>query len=137
MTFRVVACLAVYFISGFAALMYQVIWQRTLVIFSGADVHSATLVVGAFMAGLGCGSAAGGYIADRLSLRASLALFAAVAVGVAIFGFFSTTFFYDVLYQRFGSVDIELASMAAILFVALLWPTFLMGMSLPLLSRGL
>ena len=31
------AALAVYFSSGFAALLYQVVWQRTLVIFSGTD----------------------------------------------------------------------------------------------------
>ena len=37
---------AVFFASGFAALLYQVIWQRLLVIFSGADVYSATLIVG-------------------------------------------------------------------------------------------
>src|SRR5438876_3899862 len=48
--------LAIFFTSGFAALVYQVVWQRMLVIFSGADVHSATIVVAAFMAGLGCGS---------------------------------------------------------------------------------
>ena len=48
--------LAIFFTSGFAALVYQVVWQRMLVLFSGADVHSATIVVAAFMAGLGCGS---------------------------------------------------------------------------------
>jgi hypothetical protein len=39
--------LLVLFISGFAALLYQVAWQRMLVIFSGADVYSATIVVSA------------------------------------------------------------------------------------------
>ena len=47
-----VAALLVFFASGFAALVYQVIWQRLLTIFSGADVQSATLVVAAFMTGL-------------------------------------------------------------------------------------
>ena len=36
--------LAVFFASGFAALLYQVIWQRVLVMFSGADVYAATLI---------------------------------------------------------------------------------------------
>jgi hypothetical protein len=61
------AALALFFTTGFAALVYQVVWQRTLTIFSGADVHSATVVVAAFMAGLGCGSLVGGHLADRLS----------------------------------------------------------------------
>jgi hypothetical protein len=39
--------LAVFFTSGFAALLYQVIWQRMLAIFSGADVYSATIIVAA------------------------------------------------------------------------------------------
>ena len=42
----------VFFASGFAALSYQVIWQRLLLFFSGADVYSVTLIVTAFMAGL-------------------------------------------------------------------------------------
>lgn len=132
-----VPALAVYFASGFAALVYQVIWQRLLAIFSGADVHSATVVVGAFMAGLGCGSIAGGHIADRVSSRASLALFALAEVAVGAFGLASGALFYDVLYQRVGHLGIGLAPTAAILFAVLLWPTFFMGASLPLLSRGL
>ena len=51
--------LIVFFASGFAALLYQVVWQRLLVLFSGADVVSVTIIVAAFMAGLGCGSLAG------------------------------------------------------------------------------
>ena len=54
-----------FFLSGCAALVYQVTWQRLLVIFSGADVYSATVVVAVFMAGLGCGTLIGGYLADR------------------------------------------------------------------------
>ena len=59
----------VFFASGFAALLYQVIWQRLLVFFSGSDVYSVTLIVTAFMAGLGVGNLAGGHLADRLSRR--------------------------------------------------------------------
>ena len=61
--------LGLFFVSGFAALLYQVIWQRLLVIFLGADIYSITIIVGAFMAGLGIGNLAGGHIADRLTVR--------------------------------------------------------------------
>ena len=57
---------ALFFTSGFAALLYQVIWQRVLAIFSGADVYSVTIIVAAFMGGLGIGSVTGGHLADRL-----------------------------------------------------------------------
>ena len=37
-----VVTLGVFFASGFAALLYQVVWQRMLALFSGADVFSVT-----------------------------------------------------------------------------------------------
>jgi MFS family permease len=132
-----VGALAVFFVSGFAALLYQVIWQRLLVFFSGADVHSATIVVAAFMAGLGCGSFAGGHVADRVNRATSLALFALAELAAGAFGFFSSTLFYDVLYVRLGHLAVGAVPNALLLFVALLWPTFCMGASLPLLSRAL
>src|SRR3982751_4321423 len=101
-----VAALLVYFSSGFAALLYQVVWQRTLVIFAGTDVHAATIVVAAFMAGLGCGSFAGGYVADRLSRRASLYAFAASELAIAGFGAISAALFYRVFYLRFGGLGL-------------------------------
>ena len=129
--------LPIFFASGASALVYQVAWQRMLVIFSGADVHAATIVVAAFMAGLGCGSYAGGQIADRVSRRRAVLLFAAAELAVAAFGFFSHNLFYGVLYEQAAQIDIGAGPTAAILVVALLWPTFLMGASLPLLTRGL
>ena len=44
-----------FFLSGTGALIYQVIWQRMLGLFAGADSTSAALVVGAFLLGLGIG----------------------------------------------------------------------------------
>jgi predicted membrane-bound spermidine synthase len=126
-----------FFASGFAALVYQVVWQRLLVIFSGSDIQSTTIIVAAFMAGLGCGSIAGGRIADRLTTSAGLFGFAAAELAIGVFGFFSASFYYDVLYQRFGHLSWSLESRAAILFASLLWPTFFMGVSLPLLARAL
>ena len=127
----------IFFVSGFAALVYQVIWQRLLAIFSGADVYSATIVVAVFMTGLGCGSLAGGMLADRLSRIANVALFAAAELGIALFGFASRVVLYDWLYGRFGDLAAQPALTAAVLFVTLLWPTFLMGVSLPLLARAM
>lgn len=132
-----IPALAIFFVSGATALVYQVAWQRMLVIFSGADIHAATIVVAAFMAGLGCGSLGGGQMADRVSRRTSLALFAAAELAVAGFGLVSHTLFYDVLYERLGQLQIGLSATAVVLLFALLWPTFFMGASLPLLARSL
>ena len=129
--------LLVFCASGFAALLYQVIWQRLLTLFSGADVFSATIIVAAFMGGLGVGTLVGGHIADRVSRRASLMLVAAAEIAVGVFGFYSTSLYHDVLYERLGALDLGRETIAAILFASLLWPTFFMGASLPLLGRAL
>ena len=55
-----VVALIIFFASGFSALLYQVIWQRMLGFFSGADVYSVTIIVAAYMAGMGIGSLTGG-----------------------------------------------------------------------------
>ena len=55
---RIALASIAFFLSGFAALIYQVVWQRMLVLPIGADVYSTTVIVGAFMAGLGVGSLA-------------------------------------------------------------------------------
>ena len=127
---------ALFFASGFAALLYQVIWQRMLAIFSGIDVFAVTIIVAAFMAGLGCGNLVGGHLADALSARRRLLLFAASEVAIAVFAFSSKWLYYDVLYERFGALSGEPLVLAPVLFASLLWPTFFMGISLPLLSRS-
>ena len=129
--------LAVVCVSGFASLLYQVVWQRLLTIFSGADVFSATVIVASFMGGLGIGTAVGGHVADRVSGRVSLALVGVAEIAVGVFGFFSAWVYHGVLYERLGQLDLRRETIAAILFVSLLWPTFFMGASLPLLARAL
>jgi spermidine synthase len=127
----------IFFASGFAALVYQIVWQRLLVIFSGSDVQSATVIVAAFMAGLGCGNLAGAQAADRWPVRTSLLCFAGAELAIAVFGFFSADLYYGVLYQRFGHLALGVEARGALLFLSLLWPTFFMGVSLPLLARAL
>src|SRR5688572_8343346 len=129
--------LVVFCASGFAALLYQVVWQRLLTIFSGADVFSATIIVASFMGGLGVGTLAGGHVADRVSRRVSLLLVGAAETAVGVFGFFSAWLYHDVLYERLGALDLGRGTIAIVLFASLLWPTFFMGASLPLLARAL
>ena len=128
---------AAFFASGFAALLYQVIWQRLLVLFSGADLYSVTIIVASFMGGMGVGHLTGGHVADRVSPRASLLCFAGAELAIAVFGFFSRPLYYDFLYNRFGATQIPAPALALLLFISLLVPTFFMGASLPLLSRAL
>lgn len=127
----------VFFASGFAALLYQVIWQRLLVFFSGSDVYSVTLIVTAFMAGLGVGNLAGGYLADRLSRRSNLLIFVGAELAIMLFGAVSKWLFYDFFYKNHPALEQSGGLLWTILFFSLLWPTFFMGASLPFLVKAL
>ena len=54
-----------FFVSGIAALIYQVCWQRLLFQAFGVDIESVTIIVSTFMLGLGLGALAGGQLSDR------------------------------------------------------------------------
>ena len=62
--------------TGFSALTLQVTWQRVISLHSGVDLASLTIVVAAFLAGLGVGNLLAGWAADRLGPRRSLIAFA-------------------------------------------------------------
>ena len=81
---RIAFCYFVYFISGMPALIYQVIWQRTLTLYFGVDIYSVAIIVAVFMLGLGLGSLLGGQIADRTRVPARV--YALVELFIAVVG---------------------------------------------------
>ncbi len=125
-----------FFASGFAALLYQVIWQRMLGLFAGSDAVTAALVVGAFLLGLGLGSLAAGLFADRLAPRRAAAVFALIEVGIAGFALLSRPFLYDVVVVELGPLMTSRWEVFAVCFAGLLVPTVLMGLSLPVLAKA-
>jgi spermidine synthase len=124
-----------FFLSGFCALAYQIAWQRMLGAFAGSDSVASTIIVGAFLFGLGIGSLLGASFADRISLRDALRAFALCELGVGIFACFSRNVFYDLFLGELADMARDPVVGSGIIIVALLPPTVLMGMSLPLLSR--
>lgn len=125
--------LIIFFFSGFAALMYQVIWQRWLVFYTGISSLSISLIVSAFMAGLGLGYWFGGQWADKT--RKPLYLFMLAELGIGAFALASKYLLYDWLYVQQGITATSTWAIYSCLFALLLFPTFLMGLSLPLLSK--
>jgi spermidine synthase len=125
-----------FFLSGAAALVYQVVWQRILTLHTGIGVVSVALIVAAFMAGLGLGSHLGGVSSARVGPTRALRLFAALELAVGVFAVFSCRLYYE----GFGALAAALyrttfgAAVAHLL--AFLLPTTLMGMSLPFLVRA-
>ncbi len=127
--------LALFALTGFSALCLQVVWQRVISIHGGVDLFSSATVVAAFMAGLGLGNLLGGALADRLGARRSILAFAVANVGIGLFGWASIAIFYDG-YRMLAAHVQSLPAAFAFHFVLLVVPTTLMGLSLPLLSRG-
>ena len=121
--------LALFFLSGFAALLYQVVWQRVLFSVYGIDITSVTVVVTVFMLGLGIGSIVGGALSQRMR-RAALPLFALLELGIGLFGFFSLPLFAFVAGR---TLDLSRFATGIVAFLLLLIPTTLMGATLPLL----
>ncbi len=124
-------------LSGFSALAYQTAWQRMLGLFAGSDAVATTLIVGSFLFGLGLGSLAGGWLADRLSPRAALRAFGVAQLGVGIFAVLSPWILYGVVFHRLEPFAASLAGATLVTFAALALPTVLMGMTLPLIARAL
>ncbi|HEY9035205.1 MAG TPA: hypothetical protein VIM96_00670 [Pseudomonadales bacterium] len=125
-----------FFMSGFSALLYQVAWQRMLVLFTGSDVRSVTLVITAYLAGLGVGSFMGLRLADSLSPRMALRAYGLTDILIAVFAWFSVGLLSDVLYPLSLGIERSGFFLWVLLFAFLLLPTTLMGLSLPLISRA-
>ncbi len=125
-----------FFFSGVSALVYQVAWQRILALHTGVGIYSIALIVASFMAGLGLGSHVGGWASFRLGSAKSLRAFALLELGIGLFGLGSCTLFYDLLYLRASWLYDSFWTSGALHFLALLFPTTLMGMSLPFLVRA-
>jgi spermidine synthase len=123
--------------SGVAALIYQVVWQRVLAFHSGVGTYSVAIIVGAFMAGLGIGSLAGGRLSSRLSPARALLAFALVEAGIGAFALASLPLYFGLLHDSLASVYASLLGAGMAHFASLLLPTLLMGLSLPLLVRAL
>src|SRR5580704_5327606 len=122
-----------FFFSGFPALIYQLTWQRELFRIFGVNTESVTIVVTAFMLGLGLGSLVGGWISKRRNVRALL-LLGVIELLTAAFGLVSLAVFDQV-----GHLvsDLPLVVLAAINLLLVLIPTLLMGATLPILVSHL
>ena len=125
-----------FFLSGAAALAYQVAWQRILALHTGVGLYSIAVIVAVFMLGLGLGSRLGAGLSRRVRPRRALVLFAACELGIAAYGAVSCPLLYDWLYVRQGWLYAEPLRGGLMHFATLAVPTVLMGMSLPLLTRA-
>lgn len=135
-----------FFLSGVAGLVYEVVWARLLERVMGTSVYSITTVLTVYMAGLALGSFIAGKLIDRRD--DPLRIFGVLEAGIGIYCLLvpsiilAVTPIYRAAYQSFlpslGDTDL-LSGLSFARFgisaLALIIPTTLMGATLPVLSK--
>ncbi len=139
-TVQLLIALICFFLSGFAGLVYEVVWIRQASLLFGSTTFALSTVLAVFFLGLACGS----YLFGRYGQRTGhpLLVFALVEIGLGLSALASPYAFElaDILY---GTVYRSLAGYAILHFLTrialvgfvILPPTVLMGATLPLFCR--
>ncbi len=117
----------VFFLSGAAALVYQVVWSRLLARLLGSDAVGVALVLAVFMAGMGVGALVLADLARRA--RDPRRTFAAIVGVLAVWAALSP--YALALLDPVASF----AARAGVAVLVLLVPTALMGATFPLMGR--
>ena len=126
--------------AGFASMVYEVAWTRVLSLAVGSSVYAFSLMLTAFIAGIGLGSAVFARFVDR---RRDLALVLAGAeaiIGVSaliimpILGRLPT-FIVGVVVRFSGSFGLLYGVEFAVMFLLMMVPTTLMGAAFPIVSK--
>lgn len=125
-------------LTGFSALCAQVVWQRYLTILTGSEARSLTLVVAVFLAGLAGGYYVFGLITERKKwLRSTLLkIYGYIELLTALYLIFFCFYFEFLKILSFQAPSLFIVDVL-ITLLALLFPAFLMGASIPLLTATL
>lgn len=130
-----------FLVSGATSLMLEVAWSKELSYLLGNSLHGVATVVAAFMAGLALGSA----LATRLERRISspVRAYGLFQIAIGVFAAVSLPLFRGLepaLRELFRVVGVGSALGIGVRFTVvfglLALPVLLMGMTLPLLTRG-
>ena len=132
--------LGVFFFSGFVALLYEVMWMRSLRLLFGNGAHAAAATLAVFFSGLALGS----FVFGRWSARTSrpLRLYIALEIAIAISALLYFLLPPLTVWIHAGLLDTlappgptALAAKLSIAFALLLPPAFLMGGTLPVMGE--
>ncbi len=139
------ALYALFFLSGFCGLVYEIIWMRRFAVGFGNTTYAVTVVLAAFMAGLAAGSKLFGRLADNPNRKHSLLTYYGwmeIAIGVYCLAFDNLLGVQrSVMLWVYGAVDptgvLSLAAKFGLSMLLLIVPTLLMGGTLPVLIKAL
>lgn len=131
--------LAVFFLSGAAALLLETGWNRLFYVLNGTSVYSMSVVLAGFLSGLGLGSAWMKRRIDKVRDPWALValLYAAIALG-GVLVFRSTGFFGRVYLAFFNASSGYYGfqfQVYLLLFVLVAVPAFAMGANFPLVAK--
>src|SRR5262245_45598863 len=133
--------LVLFFLSGVASLIYQIVWTRLFTVVIGNTVFSVSAILTVFMAGLALGSRLAGRFVDRRSMPLTR-LYALLEAGIGVFNVLlpillkAAAPLFGALYSSAHGSGVVLAFVRfAISLVLLIVPASLMGATLPVLIR--
>ena len=131
---------SLFFLSGSAGLIYEIVWAKHLSLFLGNTAQAHTIVLATFMGGLALGYCVFGKIADRAG--SGLKLYGWMELVIGVYGLLFVPLLvwlgpaYIALVSRLGFDSLFTVTLKFILpILLLLVPTTLMGGTLPVLSR--
>ena len=139
---RQTVVLILFFVSGLAGLIHEVIWLRLFSLTFGNTTQAGAVVIGAFMGGMAAGAWFFGKRADRT--RRPLFYYALLEFGVVLAAVFvlaghqAVDSIYGWIFQWTGPESSLLVLIRIIFSVALMLPACaMMGGTLPVLARAL
>jgi len=126
--------------SGIASLIYQIVWVRMLTLVFGHTIYSVSIVLSAFMAGLGLGSYLWGRTIDKtgkpLLVYGKIEIL--IGISAAFLSFLLSNFspIYGWLHQWLPNLFFLIAALKTVLaFLLVLIPTIFMGATLPVMCK--
>jgi spermidine synthase len=135
--------LMAYGLSGAAALIYEIVWSRLLILEMGRGVPSTSIVLAAFMGGLAVGSNLAGRFSSRLTPRRALRAYLVLEITIAVFALFlplelaaARPWLAQAYVKGNSGLTFQLLRpMVSLVLVAV--PTAAMGATFPIASRWL
>ena len=137
-----IVILAIFVLSGAAALIDEIVWSRQLVLVFGNTTQAVSAILTGFFGGMAIGSAVGGRYADRIGRPLRLyGWLEVVLAGVVIVTPITFRLIDDVYRGIYPSLEGSPTALAlvrmALAVLALAPATVLMGATLPTLTRYL
>ncbi|MBP9089487.1 fused MFS/spermidine synthase [bacterium] len=140
-SFALISICVLLFLSGFSALIYEVVWVRSLGLVVGNSTQATSCVLAVFLGGLSLGALIGGKLAERKNFPHLLAYgLLEISIGIAAIlvtaGLNAASLWFLKTVDLFpsGSAYLVIARLLlATIFI--LVPTIFMGATLPILTR--